>query len=263
MLIRDQLGRNIEVVDCPQRIVSLVPSQTEFLVDIGLEDQIVGITNFCVHPPHLRKQKERIGGTKDLSIEKIKALNPDFILGNKEENRKEDLLQLAEEYPVWISDIVNYDQSISMMRSIGELCNKQQKTEKLIKEINEGFRKLPIFDEKRPSAVYLIWKEPLMSVSGNTFIGFMMRKLGLTNPLEFESGRYPELTEKQIKSIKPDFILLSSEPYPFKKKQLKEFQERFPDSKVLLVDGEMFSWYGSRMVYSAEYFLNLFPSETS
>ncbi len=249
--------------DCPQRIVSLVPSQTEFLVDIGLEDQIVGITNFCVHPPHLRKQKQRVGGTKDLSIEKIRALNPDFILGNKEENRKEDLLSLAEEYPVWISDIVNYDQSISMMRSIGELCKKLMRTEKLISEINEGFRKLPIFSDEPPSALYLIWKEPMMSVSGDTFIGFMIRKLGLKNPLEFEADRYPEITEEQIESIQPDYLLLSSEPYPFKKKQQKEFQKRFPDSKILLVDGEMFSWYGSRMVYSAEYFLNLFPSETS
>jgi ABC-type Fe3+-hydroxamate transport system substrate-binding protein len=263
MQLADQVGRNISVTDCPQRIISLVPSQTEYLVDIGLENQIVGITTFCVHPPHLRSQKTRVGGTKEPDLDKIRSLNPDFILANKEENRKEDLEILSKDFPVWISDVKNIDDSISMMRSIAELCKRQKKAELLITEIKEGFRKLPVFEAgTEPSAVYLIWNDPIMTVSGETFIASMLKTVGLLNPFEFESDRYPEVDLKTIQKIAPKYLFLSSEPYPFKRKQKNYFDENLPDTKVMLVDGEMFSWYGSRMVYSAEYFLNLFRTET-
>ena len=263
MQLVDQLGRNIIASDCPQRIISLAPSQTEFLVDIGLEVQIAGITNFCVHPPHLRSQKARVGGTKTPDLDKIRSLKPDFILANKEENSAESINELVAEFPVWISDIHTLDDSIHMMQSIGDLCKRQKKTETLISEIKESFRKLPIFEpEREPTAIYLIWKDPYMTISGDTFIGSMMREIGLRNPFEKEESRYPELTIDSLKKISPDYLLLSSEPYPFKRKAKSFFEEALPNTRVLLVDGEMFSCYGSRMVYSAEYFLNLFRTET-
>lgn len=262
MIIEDQLDRKVDVPECPQRIVSLVPSQTELLVDLGLESQLVGVTNFCVHPPFLRSQKKRVGGTKTPNLAEIRKLNPDFIFANKEENRKEDLETLAQEFPVWISDVRNLASNIHMIRCVGELCKRQKKSELLISEINEGFRKLPVFqDSQSPSAVYLIWNEPYMTVSGDTFIGSMMRQIGLKNLFEEALERYPQISIAELKSSKPDYLLLSSEPYPFKRKQKALFEKELPHSKVLLVDGEMFSWYGSRMVYSAEYFLNLFQSE--
>jgi len=259
MTLIDQLGRSLDIPECPQRIVSIVPSQTELLVDLGMEAQIVGITNFCVHPPYLRNSKERIGGTKELDLNKIEELNPDFILANKEENTKEQILALSEKFPVYVSDVRTFEDAIEFINQISELCKRQKKAELLIKEINDGFRKLPMFDDERKiDAVYLIWNKPLMSISGDTFIGNMLKSIGLSNPFEDNKAHYPETTIEEIQKIKPQYLLLSSEPYPFKRKQVKEFEEALPDTKVLLVDGEMFSWYGSRMVYSAEYFINLF-----
>jgi ABC-type Fe3+-hydroxamate transport system substrate-binding protein len=246
----DQLGREIEFPFPPKRIVSTVPSQTELLFDLGLDEEIIGVTWFCIHPKDKVKRKAKIGGTKNLKIDKIKQLRPDLIIANKEENEKTQIEELAKEFPVWISDISDFNDSLEMIRKIGEITDKKGKAELLAKKIKTSFQDLPKAPPLR--ALYLIWKDPYMSVGADTFIHFMLDKIGLKNICSGES-RYPELSEEKIKEIKPELVLLSSEPYPFKEKHIEELKLLLPDAKIMLVDGEMFSWYGSRLLQAPEY----------
>jgi len=249
MEYKDQMGRRVSLEKVPERIVSLVPSQTEFLIDIGLEQQLVGITKFCVHPEGLRKQKRIIGGTKNFHFDKIEALKPDLIIGNKEENYQEGIERLSEQFPVWMSDIYDLEDALEMMTLLGEITDRQAESEGITSKIKSGFeRRLPL----KGTAVYLIWQEPMIAVGGNTFIDDLLRRVGFTNLVEKE--RYPEVSKEEILRMKPGFILLSSEPYPFGEKHLQEYQRMFPDTTIRLVDGEMFSWYGSRLVKAVDYF---------
>ncbi|MDN3205169.1 ABC transporter substrate-binding protein [Algoriphagus sediminis] len=252
MLFTDQLNRKITIPSPPKRVVSLVPSQTELLVDLGLEERLVGVTKFCVHPSHLRKSKTIVGGTKDYRFEQIDQLKPDLIIGNKEENNRDGIETLAQKYPVWLSDISSLKENNHMILELGKIFQVSEKAESLVKEINSSFEK-PM--ESKGSAVYLIWNKPLMAAGQSTFIDFMLKIAGFTNATRRD--RYPEITDKELKSLSPNHLLLSSEPFPFKRKHIDYFQSLLPNTKIKLVDGEMFSWYGSRLLKSADYFRSL------
>jgi ABC-type Fe3+-hydroxamate transport system substrate-binding protein len=245
----DQMNRTIDIPEKPQRIVSLVPSQTELLVDLGLEDRIVGLTKFCVHPKGLKKEKTVIGGTKNFHFSKIEALQPDLIIGNKEENSQEGIERLAEKYPVWMSEIYTLEDALEMIKGIGSITRAAAQAERLIHEINQDMASLS--QGARGTAVYLIWKDPLMAVGPQTFIHDMLGRAGFINKVELL--RYPELSMEDLKNISPDFLLLSSEPFPFKQKHMEEFAAQLPQTQVHLVDGEVFSWYGSRLKYFKSY----------
>jgi ABC-type Fe3+-hydroxamate transport system substrate-binding protein len=246
-VVIDQVGRKVKIPNQPQRIVSLVPSQTELLCDLGLDERVAGITKFCVHPTKWFRTKTRIGGTKQLNFESISALNPDLIIANKEENNKEDIERLAKDYPVWVSDINNLDSALEMIRLVGKVTSTDGS--ELVLEIERNFQQLkPIYPEQK--TLYLIWKDPYMSAGSDTFIHDIMKRCGFENAIS--ESRYPKLSEEAISELNPDLVLLSSEPYPFKKKHIQELQQLLPNAEIKLVDGEMFSWYGSR--------LNLVPS---
>jgi ABC-type Fe3+-hydroxamate transport system substrate-binding protein len=253
MKITDQMGNKMEFLTPPKRIVSLVPSQTELLYELGLEDSIIGQTVFCIHPEDKFKESTKVGGTKKLKMDKILELNPDLIIGNKEENLKEEIKELQKHFPVWMSDIVTLDDAISMIDSIGKIMRVESKTSTLIEEIRAGINK----PEEFKSALYLIWEKPWMAVGSDNFIQEMMVQAGFSNVLENHVERYPEMSEGIIRSLNPEYILLSTEPFPFKEKHKEEMQDLFPNSKVILVDGEMFSWYGSRIPRALEYFKTL------
>lgn len=238
------------------KIISLVPSITELLYTLGLDDEVVGITKFCVHPESWYRSKTRIGGTKNINIEKIKELQPGLIIANKEENVKGQVEELTKELNVHVTDVNNYNEALEMMRQIGELVNKKQQADELVVEIKDRFNSLPI-DQEKKTAVYFIWQDPWMTVGGDTFIDDMLQKAGFENVFA-QHKRYLVTNFDEIRSLKPAYILLSSEPYPFKQKHEDEFQKEFPQSKILLVDGEMFSWYGSRMLEAADYFSGFF-----
>lgn len=255
MLFTDQIGRNIDISENPQCIISLVPSQTELLFDLGLEEKIIGITKFCIHPKDKVKNVTKIGGTKNFHFDKIDALQPDLIIGNKEENYQEGIERLSEKYPVWISDIYNLADALAMIKSVGEITNKKTEAQNLIEKIQIGFENLPKTISSLQVA-YLIWREPYMVAAQNTFIDAMLHQIGLKNVFS-EKERYPETTLAELCENQPDYIFLSSEPYPFKEKHLTELQMACPNSKILLVDGEMFSWYGSRLLKSCKYFEKL------
>ena len=246
----DQLNSTILLDSKPKRIVSLVPSQTEFLFDIGLEDQVVGITKFCIHPSHWLKTKTIVGGTKNVDIEKVRSLKPDLIIGNKEENTKEDIEALREMSPVWMSDIFNLEDALEMMNSIGGMVGKHEVTQELVDNIKGQFDSFKP-DNLKLSALYLIWRKPYIGVAKDTFIDDMLKRCGFKNILA-DQTRYPVL--ENLSELNPDVLFLSSEPYPFKEKHIQELHEIFPNAKIILVDGEIFSWYGSRLSESVDYF---------
>jgi len=251
-VVKDQMGFSIAIPANINRIVCLVPSITELLCDLGLEDKIVGITKFCIHPESCFKSKVRIGGTKDFDIESIRLLNPDIIIANKEENQKDLLIILKKYFPVWISDIETTDQAIEMIELLGEVFKRNIEAKDLVKKINFNFDKIESID-KEIFVAYLVWKKPYMSINENTYINSMLQKCGLKNIFSGSPSRYPQISPELLKKARPDVIFLSSEPYPFKEKHFAELQEMCPDARIFLVNGEMFSWYGSKMLKAPVY----------
>lgn len=238
-----------------RRIVSLVPSQTELLYDLGLDHEVVGITKFCVHPEHWTGTKTIVGGTKNVNLELVGSLKPDLIIANKEENTKSDVEALMKKFRVHVTDVSSVDDACKMMNDVAELTGTD--ASKIIHEINQSFSTLSFGSCK---ALYLIWKKPWMCAGIDTFISHMMKVAGFENVVAGE--RYPALSEQEMRVMNPDVVLLSTEPYPFKDEHVDELKRILPAAIVMLVDGEMFSWYGSRMTRMASYFRALRAGKT-
>jgi ABC-type Fe3+-hydroxamate transport system substrate-binding protein len=254
-LFIDQTGQELQIDRTPKRIISLVPSQTELLFDLGLKDKVIGITKFCIHPEEWFRSKTRIGGTKQLNIKLIKQLQPDLIIANKEENVKEQIRELEKYFPVWISDVNNLENAYEMIEQIGLITHKETAAKKIADTIKKNFARLQTRNPKLRTC-YLIWQDPYMTVGGDTFIHSMLEAAGFNN-IFTEQKRYPAITIDQLLNAHCQLLLLSSEPYPFKQKHIDELQTLIPDTKIVLVDGEMFSWYGSRILKAPEYFISL------
>lgn len=259
MLFTDQTGSSFTLVSRPIRIVSLVPSITELLCDLGLDQEVVGITRFCTHPEHWFKTKTRIGGTKDPRIDRIKALEPDLIIANKEENVESHVIALRESCPVWVSDVNNLDSALDMILRLGELTQTTMKARQHVNEIQNRFNQLAEFIQAKNTvqtkAIYFIWRDPWMVAGPDTFISDMINRCGWINAEE--KHRYPTF-DGDPSSI--DLVLLSSEPYPFGPLHRDELKSIFPKARIQLVDGEFFSWYGSRMKHAPFYFEKLISS---
>ena len=265
----DQMGRTIMLQHTPARIISLVPSQTELLYSLGLDTEVVGITKFCIHPSAWFHTKPRIGGTKDIRPEKIAELHPDLIIANKEENFREQIESLATCYPVWVSDIHDLTGALSMIRCLGDIIDRPGQAQALAGQIQNDFAALtPVHPippgrnshrRRRPRAAYLIWRTgtPLsyMAAGSGTFINDMLHRCGLINIID--QPRYPVIDPTALAASGCDLILLSSEPYPFRDKHREELQALVPHADIRLVDGEMFSWYGSRLLQAPAYFRHL------
>ncbi len=256
--VTDQIDRKLILDIIPKRIVSLVPSQTELLVDLGLEEYIVGVTKFCVHPLHLKKTKTIVGGTKDIKIDKIKSLQPDIILCNKEENTQDIVDDCVAICLVHVSDIYNIEDCLELIDQYGDLFSIKEKATEVIEEIQirqKDFQK-SIQKSESKKVAYFIWRNPWMISASNTYIDYML-KLNKFENVFGELKRYPEITLEILKEHNPELVLLSSEPYPFKKAHIEDIHEILPDAKVLLVNGEAFSWYGSHVTKAFEDFKKL------
>jgi ABC-type Fe3+-hydroxamate transport system substrate-binding protein len=251
---KDQMGNELRLSALPSRIISLVPSQTELLFDLGLENEVVGITKFCIHPKDKVNHVSRIGGTKKFDFDKIDQLKPDLIIGNKEENYKEGIEKLQKKFPVWMSDINDLYEALFMIQSIGEITGRDEKAYEIAFEIKKNMLSYKASVKKK--ALYLIWKDPFMTVGNDTFINEMLKIAGFENIFN-DQFRYPVINEEVIRKAAPEIILLSSEPYPFTEKHIDEFRQLCPNANVILVDGEMFSWYGSRLRLATNYFKEL------
>ncbi len=267
MNVQDQLHRTINFDATPRRIISLVPSQTELLAYLQLDEAVVGITKFCTRPARWRT-KTKIGGTKNLNLTLIRKLAPDLILANKEENNKDAIETLAGEFPVWISDVNHLSDACQMIERVGTLTNKAEAAGRLNNEIMAAFKSLkPAVDPNAPVSgsgssahkdrvAYLIWKEPYMTVGGDTFISCMLTEAGFKN-IFANKLRYPVTTIEELQALQCKLIFLSSEPYPFNQTHADYIKQLLPEARVLLVDGEAFSWYGSRLLEVPPYFRSL------
>ncbi len=285
--LTDQTGNVITHYQLPERIISLVPSQTELLFDLGLTEEVIGITKFCVHPNKWFTTKTRIGGTKTINTAKVKSLQPDLIIANKEENVKEQIEKLRLIAPVYVSDISILEDALQMITDVGQLVGKDKKAEYLTSEIQARFDELETIlsqysktnaqtdavnlSTNQPNqrnqllqphqltplkTAYLIWKDPYMAAGGETFINDMMLRCGFQNIFE-KFKRYPQVEISQLATANCQLLLLSTEPYPFTQKHIDELQPYFPGTKVVLADGEMFSWYGSRLLHAPDYLKKL------
>ncbi|MBK8966081.1 MAG: helical backbone metal receptor [Saprospiraceae bacterium] len=254
----DQMGRIVALpVHPPRRIVSLVPSQTELLADLGLAAEVVGITKFCTHPEQWFRTKKRVGGTKTVSLEKVAALEPDLIIGNKEENDREQIEVLAKQFPVWMSAVYTLVDALEMIRAVGNLTGTATRANDLARQIQQAFdQNLPMNFNVRPRVAYFIWRKPYMVVGRDTFIHSMLEIAGFENVFQ-NRRRYPEITLDALQAAAPDRIFLSSEPFPFKEKHFEPFRGICPAATIQVVDGALFSWYGSRLLQAPPYFNSL------
>ena len=244
------------------RLVSVVPSQTELLYDLGLKNQIVGLTKFCIEPQELETEtqkwfelKSKIGGTKNIDIEKVKSLNPHIIFANKEENDKDQIESLRKEFIVYTSDVYDLKSSLEMIAHVGQLTKTEFEAQSIISKISLNFKEIQ-FPAIKKTAIYFIWKNPYMTVGGDTFIHKMIEECGFSN-LTIDKKRYPVIEIEEMKELNPEVIFLSSEPYPFKEKHIEEFREILPNALIYIVDGQKFSWYGSHLIQSPLYFNGL------
>ena len=256
-IFTDQIGTQHTFENTPKRIISLVPSQTELLYDLGLEDAIVGITKFCVHPIHFKGIKTIVGGTKSVKIAKIKALQPEIIICNKEENTLEIVQELSQICPVWVTDIVSIDDNLQMIHDFGQLFNKRTEAQKWIDKINFAHQDFKQFIKDKPvkKAAYFIWANPFMVAGNQTFINELLQLNHFENIYKNKEGRYPEIELKKIRlEGDPDYVFLSSEPFPFTDEHAFEIGRFTHHAKTVFVDGEMFSWYGSRLLKAFDYF---------
>jgi len=254
MTVKDQLNRTIHLSKLPKRVVSLVPSQTELLVDLGVKGSLVGITKFCIHPKDLRKEITVVGGTKTVNYVKIQELQPDLIICNKEENTLEMVQELEKICPVWVSDIATIEDSLEMIKLLGTLLNVGDEASNIVGGISSEKKKFELFMEAKPTkkAAYLIWKNPYMAAGNDTFIDALLLLNKFQNIIS--EKRYPEVTFRAL--AEADLVLLSTEPFPFKETDVSELKESL-HGHVQLVDGEYFSWYGSRLKAAFEYFRTL------
>lgn len=254
MQIQDDLANKLAFNSPPQRIVSLCPSITETLIYLDRK-KVVGRTKFCIHPREKVTEIQRVGGTKNVNLEKIIELNPDLIIAEKEENTKEIVEKLQKKFPVFVVNIEIIEDAYRMIESFGFLMQKQEKANNLLENIKSNFQE--IYQNFHQKILYFIWENPKMIVGKQTYINSILTFLGFENILLDQESRYYEVSNQQISQSNAEFLLLSTEPFPFKEKHLLNFEQQFPDKKVILVDGEIFSWYGVRMLEAMEYFQQL------
>jgi len=254
--ITDDLGRKLSIPFPPQRIISTVPSTTEFLFDLGVGDRLISRTRFCRYPKEKIEKLPNIGGPKNLHVDKIRLLNPDLILANEEENNKEQIEALFEEFPVYVCKVRNYDEALKNILNTGKITGSEPKAYEIANKIHADFMQLPL-NLKSLRVLYFIWKDPYMAAGKDTFINSMIEGCGFSNAIEGNETRYPKLTSEEIQNLKPDIVFLSSEPFPFDQSHIQKIQDLLPNSKIELVDGEMFSWYESHLLKAGSYFKNL------
>jgi ABC-type Fe3+-hydroxamate transport system substrate-binding protein len=236
-----------------------VPSITELLVDLGLNSSIVGITKFCVHPKGLKNEKTIVGGTKTIKREKIISLNPDFIICNKEENTKAIVTTCKEITTTYVSDIYTIADTLSLIKQFSEIFCCYEEAKEITTVVEDCYNNFLgfIHPQQIINVVYFIWKNPWMVAANHTFINHLL-KLNKFNNVFSHKERYPEIDIKSLKKVDNlDVIFLSSEPFPFQEKEYLEVQKMFENTKIILVDGECFSWYGTRLLYAFKYFKQL------
>lgn len=252
----DHVGRQIQVLDFPQRIISLCPSQTEAMYLLGAGQRVVGRTKFCVHPKTELAAVPVVGGTKQVRRVEIERLQPDLILAEKEEQTPELVEDLARSWPVFVTDVQSLAHEKRMLRDVADLLGTPEVGDRIAAAVHTAWEGLPRLNAPLRTA-YLIWWQPVMAVAEPTFIASVLAHLGFQNVLLDTESRYPQLSLEELASRGTELVLLSSEPFPFGAKHAAEIQAVLPQARVELVDGEAFSWYGGRVLATQAYLAQL------
>lgn len=240
------------------RLVSLCPSLTELVFDLGRGDDLVGRTKFCVHPAGRVDRVESVGGTKNPKIARIVELAPDLVLLNEEENRREDAEALASAgIRCHVSFPHDVDETAHMIRAIGAALGRPAEADRIAADIEQRATRVRNRARGAPLVryAYLIWRNPWMVAGSDTFVAAMLALAGGVNVFADRRDRYPIVTPEQIADADPDVVLLSSEPFPFKDKHAEELATAtgLPRQRMQLVDGEYLTWHGSRTPAGIDY----------
>jgi len=257
----DSAGNNHKRAQDP-RIISLVPSLTELAFNLGLENHLVGRTAFCVHPADQIKNIPSVGGTKQVNWEKIDAAAPTHALVNIDENPKELAEALeARGIEVVVTHPISPKDNIELFQLMGAVFDREKESEALVDAFQKQWEALSALKPSLPErkVLYLIWNDPLMTVSQDTYISQMLAAINWKTLGHHDDARYPEVPLNGSTLEEADFILFATEPFHFQPKHLKAFSEQYPGlkAKLEIVDGEMLSWYGSRSVLGLSYLKQL------
>ncbi len=233
------------------RIVSLVPSITELVCELGLADQLVGRTGFCIHPKEALKAVPKIGGTKSVNLKKIRELAPTHVIVNVDENRKETADALACFVPNLIvtHPLAPLD-NLALYRRIGHAFGREREAEALCARFDSALQETRQLACKARNVLYVIWKDPWMTVSRDTYVSRMLQLFGMRTVPDKAQKRYPELKTLKVKDA--ELVLLSTEPYRFRERHRVELETTLK-KPVYLIDGEMTSWYGPRAIEGLRY----------
>jgi len=250
MIFKDDLGYQVMIPDQPRRIISLCPSITETLFELGAGKQVAGLTSYCIHPYKKTKKKTKIGGPRNPDIPGILDLDPDLVITSREENRQEDVDILRKKLPVITFDVKSIESSRNMILKLGLITWRLKPAMNYVQKLDKLLHiKAPLHEAY--SVLYLVWKDPWMAAGHGNYICDLMKSQGFINVLPEHSRRYPVIHPAEI--VQPDFIFLSSEPFPFNSEHLEETSIIFGGTKTVLVDGEMFGWYGTRIIRAIPY----------
>jgi ABC-type Fe3+-hydroxamate transport system substrate-binding protein len=234
------------------RLVSLCPSITESLVAFGLLDELVGVTRYCIHPKEAVRALRKVGGTKNPDLAAIAELAPDLVFLNAEENRAEDLVALALSHRVDVSYPTRVREVPDLLRRFGALTGRLREAEDWARKIEEALARLESAPGRRFTYAYLIWKDPWMAAADGTYVSDLVSLAGGTNVFANASVPYPQATEEELVSSKPDVVLLPDEPFPFREPHAAFFRSRLPGAEVRLVAGDDFCWHGVRTLRGLE-----------
>ncbi|HEY0157989.1 MAG TPA: helical backbone metal receptor [Thermoanaerobaculia bacterium] len=237
--MNDVRGRAFSLGSPPRRVVSLVPSLTETLFDLGAGDAVAGITDFCIFPPDLRLP--RLGGTKNPRVDEVRALAPDLVHMNLEENLRRHAEAIEEFAPVFVTEPKSVGDVAALIAQLGELHGRQEKAAELVERLREAQAAMP-----RRSLTFAcpIWKNPWMWCGGDTYVSRLVEAAGGVNVLR-DQTRYPHLSLEEVLSMRPDVVFLPDEPYLFTEEDAAAIQ----GTRVIgPFPGHLFTWHGTRTI---------------
>lgn len=245
-----------------RRIVSLVPSLTETVAELGASERLAGVTDWCWYPAAVVAPLAKVGGTKNPKLEAIRALKPDLILVNEEENRQEDVEALAADFNCYVTFPKHAGDNIALITALGEILGREAAAAACCEQITmlEGQVRSQMLARPPRSIAYLIWRKPWMTINGDTYVHDVLTFLNCTNPWADHSERYPSLPPADLIAADPELICLSSEPFPFEERHLAEFRTAFPalqatrSHQVFIDDGTYYCWYGTRWLRALQHF---------
>lgn len=240
------------------RIVSLVPSLTELLCQLGLRDRLVGRTGFCIHPREALRDVPRVGGTKDFDVERVRALAPTHVVVNVDENEKPLVDRLAGFVPeIVVTHPITVDDNLALIESFGERFGVREAARRHIERQREAMHRLRTRRFAPVDVLYLIWKDPWMSIGRETFVAHMLSAAALRSVVAHEQPRYPVVDDPSVDARGARIVLLSSEPYRFLERHRTALQRASGRASPMFatIDGEMTSWYGTRAIDGLHYLL--------